>query len=80
MAWRGTMDTDLALTAGILLLVLSVPSLLSSWVESRPPRLGAIMVIGAGSLLLYALTTHPGGYVFTEVPGIMLGVLAGFFD
>ena len=38
------MDTDLVLTLGIVLLVLSVPSLLSAWAESRAPRLGAIML------------------------------------
>jgi hypothetical protein len=42
------MDTDLALTVGIVLLVLSVPSLLAAWVESRAPRMGAIMAVGAG--------------------------------
>ena len=74
------MDTDLALTVGILLLVLSVPSLLSAWVESRAPRLGAVMFVGAWALILYALTTHPGGYAFNEVPGVMVNVLAGFFN
>ena len=74
------MDTDIALTVGVILLVLSVPSLLAAWVESRAPRLGMIMVIGAGALIVYALITHPGGYAFTEVPGVMVGVLAGFFN
>lgn len=74
------MGTDLALTVGILLLVLSVPSLLSAWVESRTPRLGMIMIIGAGALIVYALTSHPGGYAFTDVPGVMVNVIAGFFD
>ena len=41
------MDTDLALTVGIVLAVLSVPSLLSAWVDGRAPRLGAIMAIAA---------------------------------
>lgn len=74
------MGTDLALTVGILLLVLSVPSLLSAWVESRTPRLGMIMIIGAGALIVYALTSHPGGYAFTDVPSVMVNVIAGFFD
>ena len=45
------MDTDLALTVGIVLLVLSVPSLLAAWVESRAPRMGAIMAVAALSLI-----------------------------
>ena len=39
------MDTDLVLTIGLVLLVLSVPSLLAAWAESRAPRMGAIMAI-----------------------------------
>lgn len=74
------MDTDLALTVGILLMVLSVPSLLSAWVESCAPRLGSVMFVGAGALIVYALTTRPGGYAFQEVPGVMVTVLAGFFN
>ena len=74
------MDTDLALTVGLLLLALSVPSLLSAWVEARAPRLGSVMVIVAGALIVYALTTKPGGYAFTDVPGVMVNVLAGFFN
>jgi hypothetical protein len=73
-------DTDLALTVGILLVVLSVPSFLSAWVESRAPRLGAIMFIGAGALIIYALTTRPGGYAFNEVPNIVVNVIVGFFN
>ncbi|WP_295071362.1 hypothetical protein [Tabrizicola sp.] len=74
------MDTDLALTVGILLVVLSVPSLLSAWVENRAPRLGALMVIGGGALTIYALITQPGGYAFRDVPGVMVNVLGSFFN
>ncbi|MFM7334158.1 MAG: hypothetical protein ACKO2N_04765 [Tabrizicola sp.] len=72
-------DVDLLLTVGIILLVLSIPSLLSAWVESRAPRLGAIMSIAALGMIAAALITKPGGYVFNEVPGVMVKVLAGFF-
>lgn len=74
------MDADLALTVGIVLLVLSVPSLLSAWVESRAPRIGAIMVIASMGLIITALYEKPGGYVFNQVPGIMIKTVAGFFD
>lgn len=74
------METDLALTVGILLLVFALPSLLSAWIENRAPRLGAVMIIGAGGLIVYALVTRPGGYSFNEVPGILVNVLGGFFD
>ncbi len=73
-------DTDLLLTIGIVLLVLSVPSLLSAWVESRAPRIGAIMAIAALGLIIAALVIKPGGYAFNQVPGIMIGVVSRFFQ
>ncbi|WP_128516090.1 hypothetical protein [Tabrizicola thermarum] len=71
-------DVDLMLTVGIILIVLSVPSLLSAWVEGRAPRMGAIMSIAALGLIVAAIMTKPGGYAFNEVPGVMLKVVAGF--
>jgi formate-dependent nitrite reductase membrane component NrfD len=73
-------DTDLLLTIGIVLLVLSIPSLLSAWAESRAPRIGAIMVIAALGLIIAALVIKPGGYAFNQVPGIMIGVVARLFE
>ena len=73
-------DFDLLLTVGIVLLVLSVPSLLSAWVESRAPRLGSIMVIAALGMIVTALVTKPGGYAFNDVPGVMVKVIGGFFQ
>jgi formate-dependent nitrite reductase membrane component NrfD len=73
-------DVDLVLTVGIILLVLAIPSLLSAWVESRAPRLGSIMAIAALGMIVYALITKPGGYAFNQVPGVMVKVIAGFFQ
>ena len=74
------MDTDLVLTIGIVLFVLSLPSLLAAWVENRPPRLGAIMVIVALGMVIAALWVKPGGYAFNQVPGVMIGVLSRAFQ
>ena len=73
-------DTDLLLTLGIVLLVLSVPSLLAAWAESRAPRIGAIMVVVATGLIIAALVIKPGGYDFNQVPGVMIGVVARLFE
>jgi formate-dependent nitrite reductase membrane component NrfD len=70
------MDTDLVLTLGILLFVLTIPSLLSAWVEGRAPRVGAIMLIASIGMIVAAQLYRPGGYVFDEVPGIILAVVA----
>jgi formate-dependent nitrite reductase membrane component NrfD len=70
------MDTDLVLTLGIVLLVLTLPSLLASWVEGRAPRMGAIMLVASLSLIVAAVVYKPGGYAVNDVPEVMVGVLA----
>lgn len=72
------MDADLVLTIGLVLLVLSVPSLLSAWAESRAPRMGAIMAITALGMILSALWFNPGGYAFNQVPGVVVGVVSRY--
>ncbi|MFO1202001.1 MAG: hypothetical protein U1E58_05125 [Tabrizicola sp.] len=74
------MDTDLVLTIGIVLLVLSLPSLLAAWAESRAPRLGAIMLAVAFGMILAALWEKPGGYQFNQVPSVMVNVAARLFE
>jgi formate-dependent nitrite reductase membrane component NrfD len=70
------MDTDLVLTIGIVLAVLSVPSLLAAWAESRAPRLGAIMLIAALGMVVSALWVKPGGYAFDQIPDVMIGTVS----
>ena len=74
------MDTDLLLTIGIVLIVLTLPSLLSAWTEGRPPRIGAIMLIAAAALIVVAITGRPGGYAFNEVPRTMLTVFSRYVN
>lgn len=70
------MDTDLILVIGMVLSVLAIPSLLSAFAESRAPRAGAIMVLIGGVLIVVALTKHPSGYTFAQLPDVVAGVVA----
>lgn len=72
------MDTDLFLTIGVVLAVLTIPSLMSAWTESRPPRFAAIVLIAAVGLVVVALTQKPGGYAFKDIPKTMLGVVGRY--
>jgi hypothetical protein len=68
------MDTDLLLTVGIVLAILTLPALLAAWSEGRAPRLAAIILLAAMVLVVTALTQKPGGYAFAEIPKVMLAV------
>ena len=61
------MDTDLMMVIGVTLGVLTLPSILSAFSEGRPPRLAAVMLLIAGTLVVVALNRKPSGYTLIEV-------------
>jgi len=74
------MDTDLMLVIGLAICLLAIPTLLSAFSDSRPPRAGAIMVLIGGVLLVLALTQKPSGYTFAEVPDVIFRVIGRFLN
>lgn len=68
------------LVVGLVISVLAIPSLLSAFAESRPPRSGAVMVLIGGVLLAVALTQKPSGYTFAEVPDVVFKVIGRFIN
>ncbi len=70
------MDTDLMLVVGSLALVLAVPSLMSAWIEGQVPRIGSILVLIGGVLVVVALANHGRPYTFAELPDVFLRVFA----
>lgn len=68
------MDTDLMLVTGIILLVMSIPSMLSAFTESRVPRLAILVLVVAGVLIFMAINDRSGGYTFPELPQVFARV------
>ena len=69
------MDPDLALVIGIVLGVLSVPSILS---DKRAPRASTVTVLIAGGLILFATQNKPGGIAFGDIPDTFVSVIARY--
>jgi len=72
------MDADLALILGIIIGGFSIPSIVSSMSDGRAPRVSMILILIAGSLVLFAMMTHPGGYSIEQLPDVFFGVIARF--
>ena len=72
------MDTDLALTLGIVIGGFAIPALVSAYSNGRAPRASMLMILISGALILYALLTQPGGYRMAEMPDVIFGVIARF--
>ena len=69
------MYTDLYLVIGIVLGVLSLPTIVSAFSEGRAPRLAAIMLLVSGTLIVLALSQKPGGYTFADIPNAFYRVI-----
>jgi hypothetical protein len=74
------MDNDLFLTVGIVLLVLTIPSLLSAWTEGRTPRFAALILLASAGLIVVALTQQPGGYNFGDIPNVMMNTVGRYVN
>ena len=68
------MDPDLLFATGVILLVLTLPAILSAVTEGRAPRLAALVLMIGGGLVALAIEQKPGGYRFNDVPGVLAGV------
>ncbi|AMY70814.1 hypothetical protein [Frigidibacter mobilis] len=70
------MDSDVLFVVGIVLVALGVPSLVSAFSESRPPRAAATAFLLGGALIAFAAVSKPGGYEFGDIPDVVMHVVA----
>ena len=66
------------LVVGIILGVLSIPSMLNAFSDGRPPRYASIVVLIAGVLIFLAITRHTAGYTPAELPEVFAKVFRRF--
>ena len=69
-------NPDLVLTSGLVFCVLSVPVMVSALSDRRTPRVAALLILGGGALVLWALSLKPGGYALTDIPGAVTRAVA----
>jgi len=71
-------DYDLILVLGIVIGVLTVPAILSAFLDGGAPRVATISAVVAGGMIVYASYNKPGGYTMGELPDVFTGVVATF--
>ncbi|NNK78122.1 MAG: hypothetical protein HKP40_05355 [Litoreibacter sp.] len=72
------MSTDFILFVGIVLAVLSLPPLLGSVMRGNPPRVASIVAVLAGVMIVYAISSRPGGYEFGDLPRVFQSPFSAF--
>ncbi|MFU8779243.1 MAG: hypothetical protein ACNA7M_16515 [Roseovarius sp.] len=70
------MDPDLAIAIGMVLGVFSIPSILAAFSEERSPRVAAFALVVSGGLVVWAISAKPGGYSFSDLPEVLVRVVA----
>lgn len=69
------MTNDVFLVIGVVVLVLTIPSLLSAILDGHAPRAAAVSLLIGGVLVFTAVTRQPGGYTIEQVPDVFLRVI-----
>ncbi len=72
------MDHDLAMAIGMVVGVLSIPSVVSALSEGRAPRVASIAIIISGALMTWAIMNKPGGYKIEDLPDVLVKVVARY--
>lgn len=68
------MNTDVALVIGVISAGLAFMSLVSSYSESAPPRMAALLGLVSGLMILFAVSKNPTGYSIDDVPDAFVRV------
>ncbi|MEP3347313.1 MAG: hypothetical protein ABJN34_07230 [Litoreibacter sp.] len=72
------MDYDLILVLGIVIGVLTIPAILSAFLDGSAPRVATIAAVISGGMIVYAVYNAPGGYEVSDLPNVFTSVVAGF--
>ncbi|MEM9433233.1 MAG: hypothetical protein AAGA12_04875 [Pseudomonadota bacterium] len=72
------MNNDLILVLGLIIGLLTLPSILSALKEGTAPRVAAFSAVVSGALIVFAISNQPGGYSITDLPRVFEGVVSSF--
>ncbi len=74
------MDNDLFLVFGLIVFGLAIPSIIGALVDSRVPRVAAIMVMIGSGMIAIAIMGKPSGYSLEDVPKAFTRVIGKYLN
>lgn len=74
------MDNDLFLVFGLIITGLAIPSIIGALVDSRVPRIAAIMIMIGTGMIAVAIMGKPSGYKFGDVPKAFTRVIGKYLN
>ena len=73
------MNADLFFVIGLVFVVLAIPAIVGAFSDSRPPRVGAILIMLGSGLIALAVWQRPTGYSLGEIPEIFTRVIGRYW-
>ena len=70
------MSTDFIFVLGVALGILAVPAIVSAYVDERPPRGPAVIVLISALMVGYAMIDRPGAYSWSTLPDVLVRTIA----
>ena len=74
------MDSDLILVIGIVVMLFTIPAIISAFSEGQAPRSAAIMVMIGGGLVALAIYNSPTPYTIGGIPDVFVQVVARYIN
>ena len=74
------MDYDTIFILGTFVIALGIPAIVAAFANSRPPRIGAILILLGGVAVVYAMSKNPGAYTVSGYPDLLFEVIAKFLN
>ena len=72
------MDPDTFFVIGLALGVLSIPAVVSAISNGERPRIATITLMIAGGLIVWAISSKPGGYPIESITKVVAKVVSNF--
>jgi hypothetical protein len=73
------MTPDLLLLGGVVIVLLSIPAIISSITNRQSPLYAFGIAMLGGIFVLAAYSIKPGGYTVNELPGVVSRLTGYFF-
>ncbi len=72
------MESDLFLVIGLIISGLAIPSIVGALVDSRVPRVAAIMIMIGSGMIAIAVIQKPSGYSVQDIPHVFSRVIGKY--
>ncbi|MEN8894559.1 MAG: hypothetical protein ABF248_00505 [Yoonia sp.] len=74
------MDIDLIFVIGCVVLLFSIPAIVSAFSDGRAPRYGTMTLLISTMMIYYATGERPGAYTFETVPDVIMRVIGRYLN